>query len=269
MKSALRAGVIRALAVTLLAALLPASTGSAQQPPPDRWSFRFTPYLWLPSVDGTLNYSLPSGDGIDLPLGPEDYTGNIEFGFAAGFEARRGNWSILIDGIYVDLSGRATVATLPVVPGGPGVHFDADVDFTQFLGGGAIGYTVARSDTANLDVFGGVRYNHLDTAADLDITGPLPGTLPTLHFERDIDIWDGIAGVRGRVGLGGNWALPYYVDVGTGDSNFTWQAMTGVGYGWSWGELLLVYRHLSYDLDNKIVEDLELSGPALAISFRF
>jgi hypothetical protein len=45
--------------------------------------------------------------------------------------------------------------------------------------------------------------------------------------------------------------------------------MTGVGYGWSWGELLLVYRHLSYDLDNKIVEDLELSGPALGFAFRF
>ncbi len=259
-------------ALALVAIAWPATAGAQQPPPSDKWTFRFTPYLWVPSIDGTLNYSLPpntGGGSVELPIGPEDYVGNLEFAFAAAFEGRHGNWSLVLDGMYVDLSARGTAATLPIVPGGPGVRFDAELGLTQFLGNAAVGYTVARSDRANLDVIAGVRYAHAGTEADLEIEGPLPGTLPSRHFERDVDIVDAIAGVRGRVALGGRWTLPYHLDVGTGDSNFTWQALTGVDYGFGWGDLLLVYRHMAWDLDNKVVEDLQFSGPALALSFRF
>ncbi len=48
-----------------------------------------------------------------------------------------------------------------------------------------------------------------------------------------INVWDGIVGVRGSVGLGasGDWFLPYYLDIGAGNySNWTWQ-------GWGRGRL--------------------------------
>ena len=28
--------------------------------PADRWQFSITPYLWAPSIDGTLNFDVPS-----------------------------------------------------------------------------------------------------------------------------------------------------------------------------------------------------------------
>jgi len=65
------------------------------------------------------------------------------------------------------------------------------------------------------------------------------------------------------------WFAPFHVDVGTGDSDLTWQLLAGVGYVFSWGDLLLVYRHLDYDQKHgDLLEGLRLSGPALGASFR-
>ena len=64
--------------------------------------------------------------------------------------------------------------------------------------------------------------------------------------------------------------MPYYADIGAGDSDLTWQAMAGIGYSYGWGDVLLTYRHLSYDEGTDgLVQDLELSGPAIAVNFRF
>jgi hypothetical protein len=37
-----------------------------------QWQFALAPYLWLPSVDGTMHFSLPGG-GADASTGPYDY----------------------------------------------------------------------------------------------------------------------------------------------------------------------------------------------------
>ena len=49
---------------------------------------------------------------------------------------------------------------------------------------------------------------------------------------RRVDQWDGIVGAKGAFALGDKhkWVVPYYVDIGTGDSDVTWQAELGVGY---------------------------------------
>ena len=79
-------------------------------------------------------------------------------------------------------------------------------------------------------------------------------------------------GIRGVVNLGdgGRWFLPYYVDVGAGNSNTTWQAYAGVGYRFGWGDLLLVYRNLEYHADDdELLERLRMGGPAIAATFRW
>jgi hypothetical protein len=88
---------------------------------------------------------------------------------------------------------------------------------------------------------------------------------------KEKDYWDGIVGVRGHVMLGnGRWSVPYYLDAGTGSSDLTWQAMTGLSYAYGWGELLLVFRHLEYDEGSDgFVEDFRFSGPAFGARFRF
>lgn len=44
----------------------------------------------------------------------------------------------------------------------------------------------------------------------------------------------------------------------------------GVNYSLSWGDVGLVYRHLAYDMDDdKLLQDVEFSGPALSAAFQF
>jgi hypothetical protein len=46
--------------------------------------------------------------------------------------------------------------------------------------------------------------------------------------------------------------------------------MAGIAYGFSWGSLQLVYHHLYYDQKNeKLLQNMRFSDPALGITFRF
>ena len=83
-------------------------------------------------------------------------------------------------------------------------------------------------------------------------------------------VWDAVAGVRGRARLEGNWYLPFHLDVGTGESDLTWQVAGGVGYRFDWGDVDLVYRHLEWDFDSdNALDDVSFSGPQLTARFRF
>ena len=128
-----------------------------------------------------------------------------------------------------------------------------------------------------LDVFGGLRYFGLEASTDWQLTAAVTGpgggqTFPRAGSisERE-DLWDGIVGVKGRVWLGrSNWSIPYYLDVGTGSSSLTWQGMLGVAYSYKWVGVTLAYRHLYYDQkDDKLIQDMRFSGPALGVTFRF
>ena len=73
-----------------------------------------------------------------------------------------------------------------------------------------------------------------------------------------------------QINLDKNWYLPYYADVGTGGSQSTWQALAGVGYQFKWGDVLLAYRYLDYNFDSDfLLDDINMSGPALGARFRF
>ena len=148
-----------------------------------------------------------------------------------------------------------------------------NVDIQALVWTGIGGYTVARNSSGTLDLFGGVRYLGLETSTDLSFSGP-DGVLGRSGGASDkINVWDGIVGVRGAVNLGdsGDWFLPYYLDIGTGNySNWTWQGWAGVGYRFDWGDLVLVYRNLSYSTTgDESLEDMRMAGPALGATFRW
>jgi hypothetical protein len=79
-------------------------------------------------------------------------------------------------------------------------------------------------------------------------------------------------GVTGRVALGSStrWTVPFYIDVGGGQSDLTWQAAGGVSYGYPWGEVNFLWRHLAYDLKSgSSMKDFEFSGPMLGATMRW
>ena len=58
--------------------------------------------------------------------------------------------------------------------------------------------------------------------------------------------------------------LPYKRDVGTGNSDLTYQALAGVAYGFRWGILSLTYRYLFYDEAMSSIRDKHCGTPGFA-----
>ena len=203
---------------------------------------------------------------IRIEVDPSTILDDLKLTGMLGFEARKDRWSALADVIYLDLGNEKSSSIL--LPGGSTLNADARLDLTSWIVQMAGAYDVVRTDRANLGVLVGLRYFSMDTDLDIRIDGPLPPELPTRSFSQAADLWDGIVGIRGQYGR--KWYLPYHLDVGTGSSEFTWQAMAGVGYRWHWGSVFAVYRYLSFDEgDQKLIRDLSFGGPAVGVNFEF
>lgn len=269
--SAVRQGLLVAL-ITFSLVAAPCACAQTAGSSAERWQFAVTPYVWLPNVDGTLRFSVPPGAGgsPSVEVGPNSYLENLDFALMLAGEARRGNWAIISDLIYLDFAGESS-AVRSVGGSQVTVNQSTSTGLKGLVWELAASYTVAQSPTATFDVLGGFRYLGVDASVQWQLAGPI-GVLPQAgsHTEK-ADLWDAIVGVRGRVKLGGgNWYVPYYLDAGAGSSALTWQGMTGIGYSFQWGDALLVYRHLFYDQKgDKLFQDFSFSGPALAVSFRF
>ena len=65
----------------------------------DEWQFQLTPYIWLPTIEGTLNYGPPSGSGgsPDVDAGPTDWLELLNFGVLIASSARKGHFSMFTD----------------------------------------------------------------------------------------------------------------------------------------------------------------------------
>ena len=242
------------------------------------WHYSLTPYTWFPNISQTLQFKTPSGGGktVEVEVKPDSYLSNLEFALMGTFEARKGDWALAMDLIYNDFSDQDGKIKTVRGPGGNlalPIDVNLNVDIQALIWEGIGSYTVARSPTGTLDLFGGVRYLGLETSTDLSFSGP-EGIIGRSGSRSDrINVWDGIVGVRGEVRISdeGDWFLPYYLDLGVGNySNWTWQGWTGIGYRFDWGDVVLAYRNLYYSTGgDEIVEDLRLAGPALGATFRW
>ncbi len=243
------------------------------------WEFGAGIYGWLPDISGRTRFSEgPGGGEIDVPI--SDILDNLEFTFQAAFVARKGRWGVYADLIYLDASASEPFDDLGSIGGNelPGpVSGTASLDMTSWIVTAA-GTWRAGDDGAGrrtLDLLAGVRYTDISQTLDIAIDGD-PGNLPpdTPEFPQKVsgDVTDFIVGLRGRIAWteDGSWFTPYYADIGTGDSDVTWQGMIGVGYAFGWGDVVLAYRHLDYSLPSgRAIETLEFSGPALGAVFHF
>ena len=268
-----RMSLYRAFAVLALATSGPlwAQTAPAAS---DAWSWRATIYAWGPSINGTANFKGLPGDGeIDTDVNPNSYLSRLQFAFMGTLEARRGPWSVIGDGIYLNFGDHVShVRSI----GGPGgnvavpVDTGTTTDLEGFVGTLAGAYSVLQQPGARADVLAGLRYAHLKSKLNWELA-TAAGTVGTSgSAEASKSLTDGIVGARGAVDLSSQWFVPWYVDVGAGSSRLTWQAWAGIGYRFGWGEAILGYRHLSYDFHtNAIASDVQFSGPAIGVAFRF
>jgi hypothetical protein len=222
------------------------------------WEFSAAIYLWGAGIGGKT----ASGSEVDVSF--DDLFDNLNSAFMGTFEARKDKWLVITDLIYMDLAAdKKTEVTIPI-----NVTGEADMDLTGKIFQLAGGYNLHADDRSRIDLIAGARYLDLDMDTSINITGPLQNR--PIKISESGDVWDGIVGVKGQYALGQRWSIPYYVDVGTGQSEFTWQAMMGVGFNAAkWLDIALVYRHLAWEVDGDIIDNINFTGPALGAVFRF
>ena len=256
-------GIKRAVAAVTMLAAATAAMGAAESSESD-WQYGLGIYAWLPSISGDLNHPLPGGG--DVSVDTEQILDSLKMTFMGNFEARKGDWSGFTDLIYLRLGGdKSKSITLP----NDTTHtlLDADMELKGWVWtlGGA--YTPWRNQGSYLDLFAGARMLSLET--DVDLTGGGP-----LQAQRELSMsetfWDGIVGAKGHLALNERWFVPYYIDVGTGETDLTWQAAAGIGYAFDWGQATLLYRYLEYDQgSDEVLQDISFGGVQLGVGFRF
>jgi hypothetical protein len=240
------------------------------------WEGAVTIYGWLPSMGGTIHF--PLGGSVDAEMNPSDVLDALNFTFMGTAEVRKDRWGALTDVIYLDLSGtkkrfRDFTVGGEALPAQLEAKADIGLSGWVWTLGGT--YLISEDESHPASLVAGARLldltNELKLTVNGDITGtPLPGR--ESRAEANLSNWDAIIGVKGRFRLAedGGWFVPYYLDVGTGESDLTWQAILGVGYSFGWGDLTAAWRYMDYDFGSSgPVEDLWQSGAAIGATFHF
>jgi hypothetical protein len=242
----------------------------------DDWQFAALIYGYYATIDSKA--TLPNGSTSSVTINASDLVNNLKFGGMGTFEARKDHWGVFTDLIYMDV-GKFKSQFRDFTIGNIGLPADVSAsvnfDLKSVVWTLAGTYRVVASQNAVLDVIGGARLLDAKVSLDYTLNGnigpiPLPGRAGNLSTKKDYV--DGVVGLKGRIAFGTDlkWFAPYYGDVGTGDSDLTWQIFGGLGYAFKWGELLGGWRYLDYKFkSDSSIDSLSLSGPMLGAAFHW
>jgi len=258
------------LAALALAAALPISARAQADEP---WKFQLAIYGWFPAVSGDSSYPTQTGGAtIDVSMG--DVIDALKFAFMGNFEARKGKWGVWTDLVYADF-GASKSGSRDFSIGGShavGVTADLQLDIKSWIWTLAGLYNLAETPDLVADGLLGTRYVDLSNTLGWTLSGAVGNVARSGSASADLNNWDAIVGVKGRFMFGDQrrWFVPYYLDIGTGESKFTWQANAGIGYSFDWGAVVASWRYLDYEFKSSSkVDSLSLSGPLVGVAFRF
>lgn len=267
---------LNTLAAAPLLAVALAGAAPAQAQLADSWQYEASIYAWLPALSGDTSFP-PNGGGPSLDVSSEDVIDALKMAFMGSFQARKGQWGLWTDLVYADLGGTKQGVRDISIGGQPlpaGVNSTLKLDLKALAWTLTGLYSLKSDEQVTTDLVFGARMLDVTTRLDWTFAGTGPGFLPPVTGTKEVSQtnWDAVVGLKGRFNLGTErkWFMPYYIDVGTGDSDLTWQANLGVGYKFDWGALVLSYRHLSYDLKSGgNINSLGFSGPLFGAAWQF
>ena len=239
------------------------------------WQFAATIYGWLPDVGGKTELPLGGGGSIDVDV--SKILDHLKMTGMGSFEFSNGKWGLFTDLIYLSLGdSNSSTQNLSIggVPIPATVTADTHFGLKSTIWSVAATYRAMASSDSTFDVLAGARLGHMKETLDWTFTGDFGQIAPpplTGSQDASLDHWDAIVGGKGRVNFGTShkWAMPYYFDVGAGDSDLTWQAEVALIYSFGWGDLGVAWRYLDYDLGSGPIKDLNFNGPAAGAIFRW
>ncbi len=265
-----------AVAAVAIGAVIPgvaiaqSQTGAAPGP----WKYTASINLFLPTIGGSSTFP---AEGTPIDISAEQILNALKMTFMGTFDAHNGSWGVMTDLVYVDLGGsKSNSRDFTIGNGLPaGTTADLDLDYKATAWTIAGEYRVSSNPSWTMDLLAGARLfdnrQRLRWSISGDI-GPLPPTSRTGSAELNHSVWDGIVGVKGRYVFGADrkWAAPFYLDIGTGESASTLQAVAGVSYAFEWGEFNTLWRYLKYNAKSgQAVTSVSFSGPQIGAVFRW
>jgi len=242
----------------LFLTLIAASPAAAQAPAGDAWKVTITPYMLGAAMGGT---AAVKGQEVTVDMSASDIFSNLQFGAMGFVAARKGDWGVAGDAIWMSLGANGTAP-------GPLASVSASADMNQ----GAFAFYGIRRLSPAADLLFGARVNTLSTT--LRVNSPLA--------VRSVDgskTWlDPIVGVQLHTPESGKrWHAQVYTEIGGfgAGSTFTWQIFPTFGvdltkrasleFGYRWldinyetGENTTLFKY-----------DVLTQGPVMGFAFRF
>jgi hypothetical protein len=248
-KKARRTGV---LGLVLFAAIVCAGPASAAD---DDWQFDFALYGWLPVID----VELPSGNKSKITR--DDIVNNLDMAFMGRARALKNKWSLTTDIIYFDLQHKGREALLP------GLDL-RKIELQAALIKPTVGYQVFESDKNLIELYAGGRYFWVQPTLTSEIVTLDPPD--SFQDAKSDSRWDALVGVRGRYDFSERWYVPYYADIGTGESDSVVDLLAGVGYRFQRVDLVAAWRYLDYDFGNDFpLKTMTVNGPLIGVEYSF
>lgn len=265
----------RMVAALIAGASLLSVQSAAAQSSGDDLTFRATVYGWFPGLSGTTEF--PSGaSGPSIDVNAKDLIKKLKMAFMGTLEARSGRWGGLVDWFYSDVGGTRTATREFVIHDQPtpvGLTANLSLDAKTSILTLAGTYSLIETPAYSSGLVFGARMLSADQTLDWAFNGTGPaGVAVAGRTDVSSTNWDAIIGVRGRARFGADnrWFVPYYGEIGSGQSKFTWQAILGAGYSFDWGDVIAAWRYIDYDFKSgEPLQSLTFNGAAVGISFKF
>ncbi|MDX2417680.1 MAG: hypothetical protein QNK19_09500 [Xanthomonadales bacterium] len=226
------------------------------------WQLSGAIYFWLPDIKGET-------DGDDVKITLNNILKHLDFMYMGAFGAKKGNWSFLTDVIYMDLEDGSDMTLIRDKV----IQLDVTkIQLQAWVATPMVAYDVLHTDRLDVKLLLGARYLWLEGDLDLKAQGASINQKTSETFSNHA--WNGIIGTRGQYELNEKWTMPFHFDVGSGDSDKTWQAYIGLMYKTGKWEIGGGYRYLKWDFDDddafgKAFKNLSINGPMFGAKYRF
>ena len=265
-----------AIAALLAIAAVVASPARAQIVE-DKWTFQAILYGYFPDVGGSTRFPDRGGAG-SINVDTDQILSSLNFAFMGTLEARKGRWGLFTDYIYLDASGdqngtRDFTVGGHAIPASLSGNLDLGIEGSLWTIAGQ--YLAVNDPSTTLYLLGGARMLDVKETLSYSLTvdvGPFAGPGRSGSLEVKQTYWDAVVGVKGRYAFGDRrqWFVPFYADVGTGDSDLTYMLFGGAGYQFPWGSLFGGWRYIDYSFKSSSnIESLTFNGPMLGVAFNW
>ncbi len=240
------------------------------------WQWQAAVYAWVPTIGGSTRFP-ESGGGSSVDVSMRDVLDALKMTFMGNLSVTNGRWGLWTDLVYADFGHSKQSFREFSIGGQPlpgGVDANTVLDLKNWIWTTAGTYRFASTPEYTADVLAGVRMLDMKQTLSWSLNGNI-GSLPIARegtAKLNLTNWDAVVGVKGAASFGPErkWFVPYYLDIGAGESKLTWQANLGIGYRFGWGALVASWRYLDYEMkSDQAIQSLTMNGPLFGAVFQF